>query len=162
MDQLKVAAFLEQNKDYLFPNKNFNDYDVSNALLAAPDEFGMYMDSIPFRNPSLLQIIAFFPGSLGVDRFYLGDKQKGILKFFTFGGFGIWWIKDILSAKDRCRAYNCQQLMDALHNPSIIGQMQKTDDTIHKVAATARAVAPVAKELFKGAKDVGKTFYVDE
>lgn len=161
MDQLKVVEFLEQNKDFLFPNKEYTDMDVENALMAAPDEFEMSMRSIPFRKPSTVQIISVFPGSLGVDRFYLGEIGKGILKYFTFGGFGIWWIADIISAKDRCRAYNCKKLMDAVNDPSVIAQMQNVDSKISQTVATAKKFAPVAKEIVKGAKDIGSTFYVD-
>ena len=161
MDQLKVVEFLEQNKDFLFPNKEYTDMDVENALMAAPDGFEMSMRNIPFRKPSTVQIISVFPGSLGVDRFYLGEIGKGILKYFTFGGFGIWWIADIISAKDRCRAYNCKKLMDAVNDPSVIAQMQNVDSKISQTVATAKKFAPVAKEIVKGAKDIGSTFYVD-
>lgn len=158
MEQLKVVEFLEQNKDFLFPNKEYTDMDVENALMAAPDGFEMSMRSIPFRKPSTVQIISIFPGSLGVDRFYLGEIGKGILKYFTFGGFGIWWIADIISAKDRCRAYNCKKLMDAVNDPSVIAQMQNVDSKISQTAATAKKFAPVAKAIWKGAKDIGSTF----
>lgn len=161
MDQLIVVEFLEQNKDYLFPNKEYTDMDVENALMAAPDGFEMSMRSIPFRKPSTVQIISVFPGSLGVDRFYLGEIGKGILKYFTFGGFGIWWIADIISAKDRCRAYNCKKLMDAVSDPSVIAQMQNVDNKISQTAETAKKFAPVAKAIWKGAKDIGSTFNHD-
>lgn len=161
MEQLKVIEFLERNKEYLFPNKNYTDMDVENALMAAPDDFEMTMNSIPFRKPSTVKIISVFPGSLGVDRFYLGEIGKGILKYFTFGGFGIWWIKDIISAKDRCRAYNCKKLMAAVNDPSVVAQMQNVDNKIGQTVATAKKFAPVAKEIVKGAKDIGSTFYVD-
>lgn len=157
MEQLKVAKFLEQNKDFLFPNKEYTEERIEQILLDAPDDFELYMNSIPFRKPSMVQIIAVFPGSLGVDRFYLGEIGKGVLKYFTFGGFGIWWIKDIISAKDRCRAYNCKKLMDAIHNPSTIAQMQNVDNKISQTAKTAKAFAPVIKEIVKGAKDIART-----
>lgn len=161
MEQLKVVEFLEKNKEFLFPNKQYSDIEVENALISSPDSFEMTMNSIPFRKPSTVKLIAFFPGSLGADRFYLGDVKKGILKYFTFGGFGIWWIKDIISAKDRCREYNCKKLMDAIHDPSVVAQMQNTDTKINNAVDTAKKFAPVAKEIFKGAKEVGKTFYHD-
>lgn len=40
-------------------------------------------------------LISILLGYLGVDRFLLGDKGKGILKLITCGGAGIWWIIDI-------------------------------------------------------------------
>jgi len=35
-------------------------------------------------------------GYLGADRFYLNSIWFGLLKLFTFGGFGVWYIIDIV------------------------------------------------------------------
>ena len=35
-------------------------------------------------------------GWLGIDRFYMGYVGTGILKLITFGGFGIWWMIDLI------------------------------------------------------------------
>lgn len=161
MEQIKAVEFLENNKDYLFPNKLYSDIEIENAIIAAPDSFELMMNSIPFRKPSTVQILSFFPGSLGVDRFYLGEVLKGALKYFTFAGLGVWWIADIISAKSRCRTYNCKKLMSAVNNPSFISEALNTDARIGSAVNKAKKFAPVAKEVIKGAKNVGKTFYHD-
>ncbi|HZK04941.1 MAG TPA: TM2 domain-containing protein [Actinomycetaceae bacterium] len=41
-------------------------------------------------------LLSIFLGLWGVDRFYLGKSPSAAVKLFTFGGFGYWWIGDIL------------------------------------------------------------------
>lgn len=41
-------------------------------------------------------LLSFFVGWLGIDRFYLGYTGLGILKLISFGGFGIWYIIDLI------------------------------------------------------------------
>ncbi|MCL2261302.1 MAG: NINE protein [Fibromonadales bacterium] len=47
-------------------------------------------------NWSMLFFISFILGMLGVDKFYLGHKKQGIWKLLTLGGFGFWWILDLI------------------------------------------------------------------
>ena len=41
-------------------------------------------------------LLSWFLGGLGIDRFYLGKIGTGILKLITIGGFGIWYLIDVI------------------------------------------------------------------
>ncbi len=44
----------------------------------------------------LTLIMSILFGSLGVDRFIMGQVGLGILKLITLGGCGIWWLIDVI------------------------------------------------------------------
>lgn len=41
-------------------------------------------------------VLSVIVGSIGVDRFYVGHIGLGILKLITLGGFGVWWLIDLI------------------------------------------------------------------
>lgn len=41
-------------------------------------------------------LFAWLLGYLAIDRFYLGKIGTGILKLITFGGFGLWYLIDLI------------------------------------------------------------------
>lgn len=71
-----------------------------------------YLNSIELKNPTTILVLAILLG--GVDRILLDEIGMGILKMLTLGGFGIWWIIDMVNAKKRTQAYNFKKLMLAI------------------------------------------------
>ena len=62
------------------------------------------------KDPLLSILLSIFIGSLGVDRFYIGDVGLGIGKLLTAGGCGIWWLIDIFLIVDATKQKNLEQL----------------------------------------------------
>lgn len=89
MDAQKVDAFIMAN------GKFFPDYQVaairSAMLLAADDSKWSMLQVMQFKDPTICLIISLFAGSLGIDRFFIGDTGLGIAKLITCGGlvFGL-------------------------------------------------------------------------
>ncbi len=52
--------------------------------------------AVPGKNKYVALVLSIFVGMFGIDRFYMGKVGTGLLKLFTFGGFLIWWIIDII------------------------------------------------------------------
>ena len=49
-------------------------------------------------DPATVFLLSVFVGTLGLDRFYLGQTGLGIAKLLTCGGFGIWAMVDMIMA----------------------------------------------------------------
>lgn len=62
-------------------------------------------DMFPIPNKSWLitLLLCIFCGGVSAHRFYTGYIGIGILQIITFGGFGIWWLIDLIMIL--CRNY---------------------------------------------------------
>lgn len=66
----------------------------------------MTLQSIEFKDPTTLLIISILVGSLGVDRFMLGETGMGVLKLLTGGCCGVLTIIDWFSISKKTKEYN--------------------------------------------------------
>lgn len=69
------------------------------------------------KDPTIVLIVSILAGSLGIDRFWIGDTGIGIGKLVTtlLCGIGvIWWIIDLFLIMDATRQKNTEQVMQLL------------------------------------------------
>ena len=41
-------------------------------------------------------LLSIFLGFFGADRFYIGRTRSAIVKLLILGGYGVWWLSDIV------------------------------------------------------------------
>jgi len=56
------------------------------------------VEQISPKSRLVVTLLAYFLGSLGIHRFYLGKIVTGIVMLITCGGLGIWWLIDFIMA----------------------------------------------------------------
>ncbi|MBK6802924.1 TM2 domain-containing protein [Novosphingobium sp.] len=69
------------------------------------------------KDRSTALILSVLLGTLGVDRFYVGDIGLGLLKLFTIGLCGIMWLIDLFIIRGRADELNrrkAQEILDSI------------------------------------------------
>jgi len=74
----------------------------------------MMISALEFHDPTVLLIISVLIGTLGIDRFLIGDVGMGVLKLLTGGLCGILTVVDWFLIMNLCREKNMQKLMNFL------------------------------------------------
>ena len=111
MEQSKIDMYLAQNAKMLPASK----LPLIKDALAKVDESKLiYLQSVEYKDPNTVLILSILLGTLGIDRFILGDAGMGVLKLLTCGGVYVWWIIDMVNAQERTQAYNFKKLSETL------------------------------------------------
>ena len=84
---------------------------IKEKLATLDEDKETMLMSTDWKNPTVGLLFAFFLGSLGVDRFWLGETGLGVVKIITCGGAGIWTLIDWFTAMNRAKKYNYNKLM---------------------------------------------------
>lgn len=108
MTQDKVDMYLMANQKY-FPVEKVQF--LREKLLEASEEKFALVYSVELKDPTTLLLVSIFLGSLGIDRFMLGDTGMGVLKLLTGGVCGILTIVDWFTVQKRTKELNFGNLM---------------------------------------------------
>ena len=107
MEAQKVDMFIITNAKF-FESHQVNV--IRERLIALDDSKWAMISTIQFKDPTTRLIVSILAGSLGIDRFILGDTGLGIGKLLTCGGFGIWTIVDWFQIQKVTREKNLQKI----------------------------------------------------
>lgn len=107
MTQDRVDMFIMSNQKYLPAEKIVF---LKQKLLEADETKFSLVTSIEFKDPTTILIVSVLLGTLGIDRFLIGDIGMGILKLLTAGLCGILAIVDWFTIQKRTRDLNFDKL----------------------------------------------------
>ena len=112
MDSQKVDMYIMSNAKF-FESHQINA--IRERLLALDDSKWALISTIQLKEPSTSLIVSILAGSLGIDRFIIGDTGLGIGKLLTCGGLGIWTIIDWFMIQAATREKNMLKIQQFLY-----------------------------------------------
>jgi len=108
MDSQKIDMFIIANQK-MFPADKLAY--VKEKLQSLPEDQFLLATSVDLKDPTTLLLISIFLGSLGIDRFMLGETGMGVLKLLTGGLCGILTIIDWFTISKKTRETNFNNFM---------------------------------------------------
>lgn len=103
MDKQKVDLYLTTNAKYFEPQAI---PIIRQKLENASDDSFLVVQSTELKDPTTLLLVSIFLGTLGVDRFMLGETGMGILKLLTAGCCGVLTIIDWFTISKKTKQKN--------------------------------------------------------
>ena len=111
LDQQKIVIYIMTNQKY-FPEEKI--VYLKDKLRTMDDEKFSLISTIQMKDPTTLLLVSIFLGTLGIDRFMLGDIGMGVLKLLTLGCCGILTIVDWFTISKKARERNFNKVMSLL------------------------------------------------
>ena len=108
MDQQKIDMYIMTNQKY-FPAEKI--MYLKDKLKDVDEEKFSLISTVELKDPTTILLISIFLGSLGIDRFMIGDIGMGILKLLTAGCCGILTIIDWFLIQKKTKDLNFNNLI---------------------------------------------------
>ncbi len=88
---------------------------IRDRIASLDDSKWSVLQTLQFKDPTTILIVSLLGGTLGIDRFMIGDTGLGVGKLLTCGGFGIWAIIDWFMIQDATRQKNMALLQQVIY-----------------------------------------------
>ena len=108
MTQDKVDTYIMTNQKYLPAEKVVF---LKQKLLETDETKFSLVSAVEMKDPTTLLLVSLFLGTLGIDRFMLGETGMGIMKLLTVGLCGVLTIIDWFTIQKKTRDLNFNNLM---------------------------------------------------
>jgi TM2 domain-containing membrane protein YozV len=112
MDAQKVDMFIMTNGKF-FESHQINV--IRERLINLDDSKWAMLSTLQFKDPTTSLIVSLLGGSLGIDRFIIGDTGLGVGKLLTCGGLGVWAIIDWFMIMGATREKNMAKIQQFLY-----------------------------------------------
>lgn len=107
MEKSKIDLYLTTNSKYFEPSAI---PIIRQKMENASDDTLLMLQATELKDPTTLLLISIFLGTLGVDRFMIGDTGMGILKLLTGGLCGILTIIDWFTISKKTKQLNLSKI----------------------------------------------------
>lgn len=112
MDSQKVDMFIMTNAKFF---ESHQVHVIREKLISLDDSKWPMISTVQLKDPTISLIVSILAGSLGIDRFLIGDTGLGVGKLLTCGGLGVWAIIDWFMIQGATREKNFQKLQQILY-----------------------------------------------
>lgn len=103
MEKSKIDLYLTTNAKYFEPSAI---PIIRQKMESASDETLLTLQATELKDPTTILLVSIFLGTLGIDRFMLGDTGMGILKLLTGGLCGILTLVDWFTVSKKAKQVN--------------------------------------------------------
>lgn len=107
MEKSKIDLYLTTNAKYFEPSAI---PIIRQKLENASDDSLLTLQATELKDPTVMLLVSIFLGTLGVDRFMIGDIGIGILKLLTGGLCGILTIIDWFTISRKAKQINLSKI----------------------------------------------------
>lgn len=107
MEKSKIDLYLTTNAKYFEPSAI---PIIRQKMENASDDTLLTLQATDLKDPTTVLLISIFLGTLGIDRFMIGDIGMGVLKLLTCGLCGILTIVDWFTISKKVKQLNLSKV----------------------------------------------------